>query len=57
MDTNTELQNKARQDLGLRARKVTRRKCLKCNSEFVSYTEQRRCNKCREWARINWEMV
>lgn len=51
------LQDKAREDLGLTPRKVTARKCLRCDVEFVSRTEQRRCNPCREWARDNWEMI
>jgi hypothetical protein len=54
---NADLQDKAREDLGLTPRKVTRRICLKCDVAFVSRTEQRRCNPCREWAQDNWEMI
>lgn len=50
-------QDKAREDLGLRTRKVTARKCLRCDVEFTSRTEQRRCNPCREWGQDNWEMI
>lgn len=56
-ERNCELQDKARENLGLEARKVTRRICLKCDTEFVSRTEQRRCNPCREVARDHWEMI
>lgn len=54
---NSDLQDKARENLGLTPRKVTARKCLRCDVEFISRTEQRRCNPCREWAQDNWEMI
>jgi hypothetical protein len=52
-----DLQDKAREYLGLEPRKVTTRKCLKCDVAFVSRTEQRRCNSCRDAARDQWEMI
>lgn len=59
MDTiNTQQQDKAREDLGLKPRKVTTRKCLRCDVVFISNAEQRRCEKCREAGRNSgWEMI
>lgn len=56
-ERDAELQDKARERLGLTPRKVTNRKCLKCDTEFISRTEQRRCNPCRDADRDVWEMI
>lgn len=56
-DRIATLQDAARERLGLQPRKVTRRFCLKCDVEFVSRTEQRRCDPCRDAARDQWEMI
>jgi hypothetical protein len=51
-EREAELQNKARENLGLSPRKVTRRICLRCEVAFSGFTEARLCNDCR---RLNAE--